>query len=96
MKKWVSVEQVTRVTRAFSDTGILVHAYLIYGFPTQTVQAPSAPWNMFTKCSRPVAYNRVSSIVSPAQCTACLREASAKRLSANSPALCRGPWCRRI
>jgi hypothetical protein len=29
---------VARVTRAFSDAGILVHAYLMYGFPTQTVQ----------------------------------------------------------
>lgn len=38
MKKGVSVEQVARVTRSFSDAGILVHAYLMYGFPTQTVQ----------------------------------------------------------
>ena len=38
MKKGVSVEQVARVTRAFSGAGILVHAYLMYGFPTQTVQ----------------------------------------------------------
>lgn len=38
MKKGVSVEQVARVTKAFSDSGILVHAYLMYGFPTQTVQ----------------------------------------------------------
>jgi len=38
MKKGVSVEQVAQVTRAFSDAGILVHAYLMYGFPTQTVQ----------------------------------------------------------
>jgi len=38
MRKGVSVEQVARVTRAFSDAGILVHAYLMYGFPTQTVQ----------------------------------------------------------
>jgi hypothetical protein len=38
MKKGVSVEQVARVTRAFSDAGILVHAYLMYGFPSQTVQ----------------------------------------------------------
>ncbi len=38
MKKGVSVEQVARVTRAFSNAGILVHAYLMYGFPTQTVQ----------------------------------------------------------
>ena len=38
MQKGVSVEQVARVTRAFSDAGIMVHAYLMYGFPTQTVQ----------------------------------------------------------
>jgi radical SAM superfamily enzyme YgiQ (UPF0313 family) len=38
MKKGVSVEQVARVTRAFSDAGILVHTYLMYGFPTQTAQ----------------------------------------------------------
>jgi radical SAM superfamily enzyme YgiQ (UPF0313 family) len=38
MKKGVSVEQVARVTHAFTDAGILVHAYLMYGFPTQTVQ----------------------------------------------------------
>ncbi|EIT69498.1 B12-binding domain-containing radical SAM protein [Hydrocarboniphaga effusa] len=38
MKKGVSVQQVARVTRAFSEAGILVHAYLMYGFPTQTVQ----------------------------------------------------------
>ena len=38
MKKGVSVAQVAQVTRAFSDAGILVHAYLMYGFPTQTVQ----------------------------------------------------------
>ncbi|SEL21500.1 Radical SAM superfamily enzyme YgiQ, UPF0313 family [Roseateles sp. YR242] len=38
MQKGVSVEQVARVTRAFTESGILVHAYLMYGFPTQTVQ----------------------------------------------------------
>jgi radical SAM superfamily enzyme YgiQ (UPF0313 family) len=38
MQKGVSVDQVARVTRAFSDAGIMVHAYLMYGFPTQTVQ----------------------------------------------------------
>ena len=38
MQKGVSVEQVARVTHAFSEAGILVHAYLIYGFPSQTVQ----------------------------------------------------------
>ena len=38
MQKGVSVEQVARVTKGFADAGILVHAYLMYGFPTQTVQ----------------------------------------------------------
>jgi radical SAM superfamily enzyme YgiQ (UPF0313 family) len=38
MKKGVSVEQVARVTQGFTEAGILVHAYLMYGFPTQTVQ----------------------------------------------------------
>jgi radical SAM superfamily enzyme YgiQ (UPF0313 family) len=38
MQKGVSVEQVARVTHAFSEAGVLVHAYLMYGFPTQTVQ----------------------------------------------------------
>ncbi|MBC7726291.1 MAG: radical SAM protein [Microbacteriaceae bacterium] len=38
MNKGVSVEQVARVTKGFADAGILVHAYLMYGFPTQTVQ----------------------------------------------------------
>jgi radical SAM superfamily enzyme YgiQ (UPF0313 family) len=38
MQKGVSVDQVARVTQAFTEAGILVHAYLMYGFPTQTVQ----------------------------------------------------------
>ena len=38
MKKGVSVAQVARVTKGFAEAGILVHAYLMYGFPTQTVQ----------------------------------------------------------
>jgi hypothetical protein len=38
MKKGVSVEQVAQVTKGFADAGVLVHAYLMYGFPTQTVQ----------------------------------------------------------
>ncbi len=38
MEKGVTVEQVARVTKSFSDVGILVHAYLMYGFPTQTTQ----------------------------------------------------------
>lgn len=36
--KGVSVAQVAQVTRHFTESGILVHAYLMYGYPTQTVQ----------------------------------------------------------
>ncbi len=36
--KGVTVEQVAKVNRNFTDAGIMVHAYLMYGFPTQTVQ----------------------------------------------------------
>ncbi|WP_332021418.1 B12-binding domain-containing radical SAM protein [Kaistella sp.] len=36
--KGVSVEQVARVTRNFTEAGIMVHSYLMYGFPTQTEQ----------------------------------------------------------
>ena len=38
MQKGVTVEQVARVTHGFSNAGIMVHAYLMYGFPTQTEQ----------------------------------------------------------
>ncbi|MGB0402922.1 MAG: B12-binding domain-containing radical SAM protein [Salibacteraceae bacterium] len=38
MNKGVDIQQVTRVTHNFSKQGILVHAYLMYGFPTQTEQ----------------------------------------------------------
>ncbi len=38
MKKGVDIAQVTRVTHNFSQTNIMVHAYLMYGFPTQTEQ----------------------------------------------------------
>ncbi|MFY1046408.1 B12-binding domain-containing radical SAM protein [Chryseobacterium sp. GP-SGM7] len=36
--KGVSVDQVARVTRNFTEAGIMVHAYLMYGYPTQTIQ----------------------------------------------------------
>lgn len=36
--KGVTVEQVAKVTRHFTQAGIMVHAYLMYGFPTQTAQ----------------------------------------------------------
>ena len=38
IQKGVTVEQVAKVTRNFTDAGIMVHAYLMYGFPTQTAQ----------------------------------------------------------
>ncbi|XMO86891.1 radical SAM protein [Algibacter sp. AS12] len=38
MKKGVDIAQVTRVTNNFSKNNIMVHAYLMYGFPTQTEQ----------------------------------------------------------
>jgi len=38
MQKGVTVEQVARVTRAFTDANVMVHAYLMYGFPTETEQ----------------------------------------------------------
>jgi hypothetical protein len=38
MKKGVDIVQVAKVTHAFSSSNIMVHAYLMYGFPTQTAQ----------------------------------------------------------
>jgi hypothetical protein len=36
--KGVTVEQVAQVTRNFTESDIMVHAYLMYGYPTQTEQ----------------------------------------------------------
>jgi radical SAM superfamily enzyme YgiQ (UPF0313 family) len=38
MKKGITVDQTALVAAAFRDAGILVHAYLMYGFPSETVQ----------------------------------------------------------
>lgn len=38
IKKGVTVAQVAQVTKNFTDSGIMVHAYLMYGYPTQTLQ----------------------------------------------------------
>ena len=38
IKKGVTVAQVAQVNRNFTEAGIMVHAYLMYGFPTQTAQ----------------------------------------------------------
>lgn len=38
IQKGVTVAQVAQVTRNFTESGIMVHAYLMYGYPTQTIQ----------------------------------------------------------
>ncbi|MGE5352190.1 MAG: B12-binding domain-containing radical SAM protein [Acidobacteriota bacterium] len=38
INKGVTLSQVARVCRGFRDSGIMVHAYLMYGFPTETEQ----------------------------------------------------------
>ena len=38
MEKGITVAQVARVASAFTEAGIMVHAYLMYGFPTETAQ----------------------------------------------------------
>ncbi len=38
IQKGITVAQVARVNKNFTDAGIMVHAYLMYGFPTQTEQ----------------------------------------------------------
>ncbi len=38
INKGITVEQVALVNKNFTEAGIMVHAYLMYGFPTQTAQ----------------------------------------------------------
>ena len=38
IQKGVTVEQVAQVSRNLTESGIMVHAYLMYAYPTQTVQ----------------------------------------------------------
>ncbi len=38
MEKGITIDQVARVCKGFRDAGILVHAYLMYGFPTESDQ----------------------------------------------------------
>ena len=38
MDKGVTIEQTLQACRHFRDTGIMVHTYLMYGFPTETLQ----------------------------------------------------------
>jgi len=38
IQKGITVAQVARVNKHFTGAGVMVHAYLMYGFPTQTAQ----------------------------------------------------------
>lgn len=38
MEKGITVSQVARVAHAFTQAGVMVHAYLMYGFPSETAQ----------------------------------------------------------
>ena len=38
IEKGVTVAQVAKVNKHFTQAGIMIHAYLMYGFPTQTAQ----------------------------------------------------------
>ncbi len=38
IQKGITVKQVAQVNQHFTEAGIMVHAYLMYGFPTQTAQ----------------------------------------------------------
>jgi len=38
INKGVTLSQTAQVTNCFSQAGIMVHAYLMYGFPTETLQ----------------------------------------------------------
>ena len=38
IQKGITVSQVAKVNKHFTEAGIMVHAYLMYGFPTQTKQ----------------------------------------------------------
>ena len=69
MQKGVTVEQVARVTHAFTEAGIMVHAYLMFGFPTQTVAETVDSLERVGSYSQQVAFNRHSGIRSLARCT---------------------------
>lgn len=38
IQKGITISQVAKVNKHFTESGIMVHAYLMYGFPTQTTQ----------------------------------------------------------
>ncbi len=68
MQKGVTVSQVAQVTHAFAQAGILVHAYLMYGFPTQTENetVESLEWvrqMMLNGCFRSAYWHRFAATV---------------------------------
>ncbi len=68
MQKGVTVSQVARVTHAFAEAGILVHAYLMYGFPSQTEAetAESLEWvrqMMLNGCFQSAYWHRFAATV---------------------------------
>ena len=49
MQKGVTVAQAAQVARACAEAGILVHVYLMYGFPTQTAAETRAGLNVIRR-----------------------------------------------
>ena len=50
IQKGITVEQVARVTRNLTESGIMVHSYLMYGYPTQTIQETVDSLEMVRQC----------------------------------------------
>lgn len=52
MEKGVTIEQVAQAAQAFSNAGVLVHAYLMYGFPPKRSKRRSTVWRSYASSSR--------------------------------------------
>ena len=68
MQKGVTVEQVARTSYAFTQSGILVHAYLMFGFPSQTIQETIDSLErvrqlFFHKCLQSAFWHRFSATI---------------------------------
>jgi radical SAM superfamily enzyme YgiQ (UPF0313 family) len=64
IQKGITVAQVARVSKSFTDAGIMVHAYLMYGFPRKRNRKPLIHWRWFGRCSQPAFCNPLSGICS--------------------------------
>jgi len=53
MEKGITIAQALHAIDALSDAGILVHAYLMYGYPTQTAQNSYGVYLPAVPCTRP-------------------------------------------